>query len=482
ASPHIAGGAIWMFQDQGILRAAKSGETPASSHNLGLNVWPDAQHYYDSHGNQGMDGIVYSDRTPQVDYWQVSKVYSPVQIAETGLPLKAGANQFSVSVENRFDFRSLDGLTLEWTLMPKSATAQHGSQALHTAAHAIESIAIEMPVNEGTSPNDLNWLQLRVVDAKGTSIYERNLRLRAAGTVDLAAQLAAELSPGKLSLRETVDTFVAGHRNFSAALDRATGVLTVYDGTGRALATGFQPHIGRRFTEGEFMRAKKELTWTNAPLKPDAKLETSAAESPDGILLRVRGRYLRSDAPEQSLEGETTLLLRATGMIDVSYDWVPANGKGLLLEAGLEMRLPPEASQFEWVGAGPFPGYPGKDALNEFGRYQLHRDDLNFSGNRRDVELASLTDTRDVGVLLLPGKPADIAVERIESGTILSHNALVSGRGTKFVGPDTFIKAEAAPHLIGKFALLPMTSAMSNDSAAKAEIKPFKPYLHSYDQ
>ena len=86
SSPRLAGGAIWMFQDQGILRTAEAGQTPATSHNLGIAVWPDAQHYYDTDGNRGMDGIVYSDRTPQVDYWQVRKVYSPVQITARSRP------------------------------------------------------------------------------------------------------------------------------------------------------------------------------------------------------------------------------------------------------------------------------------------------------------------------------------------------------------------------------------------------------------
>ena len=45
-------------------------------------VWLDERHYYDTHGFYAVDGIVYSDRTPQVDYWQVKKVYAPVRIAE----------------------------------------------------------------------------------------------------------------------------------------------------------------------------------------------------------------------------------------------------------------------------------------------------------------------------------------------------------------------------------------------------------------
>ncbi len=50
----------------------------------------------------------------------------------------------------------------------------------------------------------------------------------------------------------------------------------------------------------------------------------------------------------------------------------------------------------------------------------------------------------------------DVAVERVGDDTVLSHNALVSGRGTKFVEPDTMFNAEDAPRIAGKFTLFPL--------------------------
>ncbi len=486
ASPRLAGGAIWMFQDQGIFRTAAPGETPASSHDLGLNVWPDAQHYYDSHGNQGMDGIVYSDRAPQPDYWEVRHVYSPVQIPETSLPLTAGANQFTFTVENRFDFRALQGFGLEWTLMSNGRKIQTGSLLLHAAARTSESVSIKSNLPPADLSDAFSWLALRCLNEKGVALYERSIRLIPAQAISPAASVAHQLTPGKLSLEESAGTFTVSHPNFILKLNRATGEITLHDPAGHPLADGFSPHVGRRFTEGEFMRAKKEQTWTNAPLQAAAKLETRATQAPEGIALRVRGRYARSDAPEQALEGETNLLVRTDGRIEVTYDYAPVNGRGLLLEAGLELRLPIAATEFHWIGTGPFTGYPGKDVLNEFGRYHLNRDDLNFSGNRRGVELAILADATGAGVLMLPASPSDIAVERTTEGVTLSHNALLSGRGTKFVGPDTFLKAEAAPRIAGKFTLLPLTNRWPKPLldwlGEPNSVKPFQPYYHSYDQ
>jgi beta-galactosidase len=78
ATPEFTGGAIWMFQDQGLLRKSSK---PFDPKKVGA-VWLDDKRFYDTHDGDGADGIVYSDRTPQSDYWQTRKVFSPVQISK----------------------------------------------------------------------------------------------------------------------------------------------------------------------------------------------------------------------------------------------------------------------------------------------------------------------------------------------------------------------------------------------------------------
>lgn len=485
ASPRLAGGAVWMFQDQGILRRAKPDETPATSHDLGLNVWPDSEHYYATHGNQGMDGIVYSDRTPQTDYWQLRKVYSPVQITAPALAAKPGLNTLALQVENRFDFRPLAGITLTWSLHRNGTALDCGKIPLQAAARATETVAVSftLPDNAGA---DVFTLELRCADGEAAAFHERSLRLDTLHANTLrAAQFAATNTAAPLALDESATEFRVTHAGFSVRLARATGAITVHDAAGRLLATGPHPHTGRRFTEGEFMRAKREFTWTGSTLNQATELETSARQTDDGIVLHVRGRYARPDAPDQSLHGEFYLLVKTNGQIEVGYDYVPVNGKGMLLETGVSLVVPGTASEFRWLGAGPYAGYPGKDALNEFGRFHLNRADLNFQGNRRDVEIALLTDAAGAG-LALGGEGMDVSVERVGDDTVLSHNAVLSGRGTKFDAPDTMIKAEDAPRIAGKFLLVPVTAPwakpLTDWFGSPTAAKPFQPYFHSYDQ
>ena len=98
----------------------------------------------------------------------------------------------------------------------------------------------------------------------------------------------------------------------------------------------------------------------------------------------------------------------------------------------------PPPPSFAGLARGPYAGYPGKDALNEFGLYHLSRADLRFQGNRRGTDVALLTNSLGQGVLLQGNdrwmSPSKIFTET----TVLSQNdADGSGRGNKGSAPET---------------------------------------------
>ncbi|HTL67030.1 MAG TPA: glycoside hydrolase family 2 TIM barrel-domain containing protein [Lacunisphaera sp.] len=484
SSPRLAGGAIWMFQDQGILRAAAAGETPGSTHNLDLAVWPDPKHYYDTNGNLGMDGIVYADRMPQVDYWQVRKVYSPVQLACAEPAVHPGANRLLVRVENRFDFRSLAGMQLAWTIRRNGAETAAGVIPLHAAAHATEEVGVpfDWPAD---AADDFAWIEVHCRDERGESFHERSFRLAPSNAVRPLAKLLSELPARPLQLVESAESFRVVHPAFALSLDRRTGEFALRDPAGTLLARGPWPHAGRRLTEGERVRAAKEHTWTEALLQAPAGVETSAVRDGDGIVLKVHGRYARTSAPDEFLEGETDLRVSPDGTIAGEYTFTPVNARGLLTEAGVGFLVPGAASEFQWYGDGPFAGYPGKDALDEFGRHHLDRASLYFQGNRRGVDIALLSTPAGAG-LALGGEAMNVAVERSGEDTILSHNAVVSGRGTKFNGPDDAVDAATVGPIKGAFVVLPLGASwprrLTSWFGSPSTTEVFAPYFHSYDQ
>lgn len=493
--PRIAGGAVWLFQDQGIRRDVRKTGLPADAAKY---VWPDANHYYDTAGTDGCDGIVYSDRTPQVDYWQVRKVYSPVRIAERRMNVHPGEQPIKLTVENRHDFRTLAGMKLNWTLTTNGIAVQSGTSPLSAKARAKETVSLQLNLPSDSAAN-ICALNLVCVNESGRAIIERSIRLDVGGSP--AQTLLTELPKGsELKVEQQDKSARVMLKDYSVNLNRKTGEIEIRSSSGSLLASGFYPHTGRRFTLAEELRvarAKKEATESdlrtgNSSLWPDAFLRasqvelTEATKTADGARVVVRGQYQRSDATNQFLTGEVSLTISRSGSIAVRYDFKPVNAEGEMVEAGLSLLVPESESQFRWVGAGPLAGYPGKDALNEFGLHHLASGDLRFQGNRREVELAALTAKSGAGVLLA-GTNMDIAVENTAAGIIFSHNAQVAGRGNKGGAPEIKVKASSMKELKGEFTLLPLSVAWpatlhrwfgSNDNASEVQ----KPFYRSYDQ
>ncbi|HJQ32048.1 MAG TPA: glycoside hydrolase family 2 TIM barrel-domain containing protein [Pyrinomonadaceae bacterium] len=481
ATPQFAGGAVWHFMDQGILRRS---EKPVDLGKPTLYVWRDESHYYDTNGNDGTDGVVYSDRTPQTDFWEVRKVYSPVQILESVAAVRPGAQEIALTVENRHDFRALAGVKLAWSLRRNGTELRRGEVPLRAAARARETVRI--PVNiPADAAGDVLTLDLRCLDEAGRQITERTVRLDLAGA-SRGAWLNDLPSAGEPGVSETEAEVKVTLPRWVMTVARQTGSLTISDRAGRVLVEGIYPHPGRKLTMAEARSARTAGTWHTSTLTKLDAPEIKVTRQGSTVLVEVRGRYPRPDAPEQSFVGGYEAKITPGGAVAVSYDYTPTNAKGTLTEAGLSVVLPPGLTEFRWIGQGPYSGYPGKDRLNEFGLFQLNREDLRFQGNRRGTELALLTTAAGAGVALACAA-ADVSVERDSERTLLSHNAVISGLGNKGVPPETTVDAAKTPRVAGSFTLVPLEEAWPSSltrwfGKPSAAHEVFHPFYHSYDQ
>jgi len=93
--PHAAGGFLWSFHDEGIVRS-------------------DQQDSVDVAGNQAPDGILGPYRQKEASYFTIKEIWSPVYI-ET---MSTGENfNGNIKVENRYLFTNLDQCSFKWNLV-----------------------------------------------------------------------------------------------------------------------------------------------------------------------------------------------------------------------------------------------------------------------------------------------------------------------------------------------------------------------------
>lgn len=492
--PRIAGGAIWMFQDQGLLRTTDDRKNVKDGD---VMVWLDEHRYYDTHGFFAMDGLVYSDRTPQTDYWLVRKVYSPVQIKEQSLAIKSGVQAVSVQVENRYDFRSLAGIKLKWALRRNGASIQDGVIALRARAKETEVVSANVTLPENLSV-DVFVLDLRCEDEKGHKFYERSIRLDPGSPKSARWSVLHKGLPKVIATLQTSDSLISvRHPSFQLKLDRQNGKLTILGADGAVLVAGAGPHTGRNPTMNDMAKDRERLPelWHGSLLSKATNLKTDARVLPEGVELTVSASYPRPNKPDESLSGEYKLLIAPHGTIDVSYDYKPRNATGEMQETGFALAMPAEHSQLRWLGDGPYAGYAGKDRHNEYGIFHLDREDLYFPGNRRVVEMAALTNPSGAGVLW-SGRGMTLDLENLADTTIVSHLAQVpgpkEGKGSgvdknENVSISSRLKASSLKSIKGCFTLLPLdkdwpkpVTKWFGHPGARVGVK--RPFLHSYDQ
>ncbi|HMH22793.1 MAG TPA: glycoside hydrolase family 2 TIM barrel-domain containing protein [Puia sp.] len=95
ANPHSAGGFIWAFLDEAVLRTDKNG-------------------IFDADGNHAPDGIVGPHREKEASFYTIKEIWSPVFIEPQ--PLAADFNG-EIAVENRYSFTDLRQCSFGWKLV-----------------------------------------------------------------------------------------------------------------------------------------------------------------------------------------------------------------------------------------------------------------------------------------------------------------------------------------------------------------------------
>lgn len=391
--PEMGGGAIWHFQDQGILRTSV---LPADRSAPTADVWTDSTHYWAA-SIEGCDGIVYADRTPQSDWYLVRDTYSPVQVLERKLSPEPGG-AITVHVCNQYDFLDLETVEGRWSLEKNGQETASGPLRWSCPPH--DTVSVLLPVRAPEDPGNAVWtLGMAFKDRDGRSIYEHVVDLTPATTLqDLREEILASLPRER---RADIPALIPLARTGRAP---RLADMTVRD----------RHYGGENYYWDPFLIRADDIHI----LETDAGFTVSATywRNYPYVTEHIRGDFLF-----QPLGG---------GACRLDFEMKPVTATGCFLEAGVSWMLPEGADCFQWIGDGPLAVYPDRNGDEHFGIHRMVRGDLHFNGNRSHVQLALVTDEAGNGLALL-ADGADIAVESLGGRTVLSYNSLVSGVGHK---------------------------------------------------
>lgn len=344
--PHLQGGFIWDWVDQGLWVENHGNGYWAYGGDFGENMPSD--------GNFVCNGIVNPDRNPHPAMQEVKYAYQDIAFRLLEGEATAPQNTLSIEVQNRYYFTSLDQRNFEYEWLEDGKVIQTGSFQLSTPAQGKDTLS----------------LPLRKAAQEGKE-YLINLKMRA-GTHPFLAKdwlLATE------QLRVTEPTFrvpkfnngpaiqfsdspewvTLSSRDLYVAFNKETGLLSSYEVKGKSYLQkdfGLRPNFWRGPTDNDYGNgAPKRLqiwktssqSWSVENLEHSTENETH--------LVRVDYRLAAGNLLH------VTYKVYPDGIIHVSSHLEAANLDTELPRIGFRFRVPKQLNHVSYYGKGPEENY-----------------------------------------------------------------------------------------------------------------------------
>jgi beta-galactosidase len=441
----LQGGFVWDWVDQSIIAKDDKGRTYWAS---GFDLNP-------ARGDNSVvgDGVVRSDRTPDPEYYELQKVYSPVVFE--GDPASG-----AIAVVNRYDFRDLSHVSFDWELARDGAVVAEGRLAdVATPAGARQNLALALP-DIGQAGEKVLTVRARSRAAlpgveQGAVVGWSQFVLASKPT---AQQAAASVAPvrmaGAVELR-------AGDAVLRLASD--TGLVT-YTVAGRTVLKGGAPNFWRGLTDNDEGAGvdKSHKVWQTFTAQRKVR---DVAVTGDGV--RVLFSFGAGAA-----HWENVYRMRLDGSVEVAASFTPLRDDlPDPLRLGLRFDSLPALDTLSWYGRGPYESYADRKTGSALGLYAGKVADQ-YHGYIRPQESGNKTDVRWFQL-----KSADGTGVRVGADTPFAFNALAFPYEDLYLRPrGTWKSSEIAPHGDGTVLVDMAQAGVGGDTGWSLDGRPHAKY------
>jgi beta-galactosidase len=428
--PHLQGGYIWDWVDQGLrtpVPASRKIERLDNPKSLPLDPALGTFFAYGgtfgppdvtSDGNFCANGLVNADRVPHPGLAEVKKVYQPIQMRAGDL------TKTEVEFQNWFDFLPAETwLTADWRVVAEGQVLQQGRiEGLTLAPREKKKLAL--PVQPITpAPGVEYFLEVSFKLKNGTPWADAGHEV-AWDQFPLPAAAPAlvinrdTLPP--LKVEQNAEQIVVSSGNFSATVSKHTGLLvSLKSNEVELLEAPLGPHFwrapndndrgsgmpGTEASKGYWQPGGMGL-WRKAHETWEAKSVDVHANGVGSVTITVEGQIKAFECAQQIV---WTVL--GNGEIEVSTTWLP--GEKSLPEMprfGMQTTLRAGFDNLAWLGKGPQETYADRQDAR-VGLYHGKVKDQFFdyikpqeTGNKEAVRWLALTDAQGRGLLAI-GQP-----------------------------------------------------------------------------
>ena len=431
SNPRMLGGFIWDWVDQGIYKELPDGRIMVA-YGGDFGDKPNLKAFC-------FNGLLMSDRETTPKYWEVKKVYAPVQLA---------VNNGQLIVTNRNHHIDLSQYRCLWTLtidgkqkeqgeitLPKVAPGESETITLPAFRSLSDKKALNRKGNNSNSTNTLSDCLLKVsIVLKSDALWAK------AGhevtweqfCLQQGELLSADLiNKGALQVKEDDKSLSVSGRGFSVQWEKKTvgsitslmyndkEILTQNHFPVQPVTQAFRAPTDNDKSFGNWLAKDWQLHGMDYPL---ISLESFDHEvRADGaVIVRIRTTNLYK---EGNVTTTSVYTISSDGVIDLKTTFLPQGVLPELPRLGLAFCLAPAYNTFTWYGRGPQDNYPDRKTSAATGLWKgtvaeqyIHYPRPQDSGNKEEVQFFTLTDKRNKGIRV-------DAVEDVFSASALHYTA-----------------------------------------------------------
>jgi beta-galactosidase len=452
----LQGGFVWDWVDQSVY--AKDGK--------GRRYWASGFDLNPGHGDNSVvgDGVVRADRTPDPEYYELQKVYSPVVFQ--GDP-KTG----KLTVVNRYDFKDLSEFEFVWTVMNDGVPLAKGTlDGVRVAAGATQAVPIKLPaLKRAAGVESVLTVQARYkaastpgVAAGSVAGWTQFVLAPAASSAAAVAKAEAKTPSGVRPVRQG-DTVTMSAAGAVLAVDALTGQVT-YSAAGQPLLSGGTPNFWRGLIDNDEGTGveKTHAVWKKFTEERNVRAVTVGAGSVK--VLYSFGAGAAHWETEYALSPQGVLLVKAA--FTPLRDDLPDPRR-----LGLRFNQPARLENVKWYGRGPQESYADRYTGFPLGRYEGKLADQ-YHSYMRPQESGNLTGVR--WLALLDGQGSGFKVAGAQP---LSVNALAFPYEDLYLRPrGAWKSSEIAPHGDGSLLVDLVQAGVGGDTGWSPDGRPLQKY------
>ena len=397
SSPHLQGGFIWDWVDQGI-----------------DGYREDGRHYWGYGGDFGAtmythdenfccNGLVQPDRTPHPGLMEVKKVYQDIEFE-----LVDG----KVRIHNNHNFTDLSKYSFGYIVKCEGKIVdQRAIDGVKCSPRSYVDMNITLPTLEQGKEYTIDFAASRMMHNITKPGANENVTLATEQMVLQPYDFTPSLPESRVVLEQENDILVAYGGRCVAHFNTKTGALISYTVDGRDVMT--------ELPEPWFWRAPTDNDW-GAGFQRKADVWRTNSRKPLGATIEkhnnrvvVRGEYELIDAPSKYI---LTYTFMADGALMVEAEWQKEGNLPELPRFGMRMILPEDCNNFVYYGRGPWENYSDRNESSFLGRYEQSTNEQLFpyvrpqeSGNKTDVRWLELTNKYGIGLRIEGLQPLSVS-------------------------------------------------------------------------